>query len=94
MEPDPAATAAILGRAAKLVPALAGARVLGVRVGLRPGRPAVRLEPEPAREATASSAALPPVIHCYGHGGAGHTLAWGCADEVLALATRALGARA
>jgi len=91
-EPDPAATAAILSRAAKLVPALTGARILGVRVGLRPGRPAVRLELEPARSASSTSAAVPPVIHCYGHGGAGHTLAWGCADEVLALAARALSA--
>jgi D-amino-acid oxidase len=24
-------------------------------------------------------------VHCYGHGGAGVTLSWGCADEVLSL---------
>ena len=91
LAPDPAVTEAIVARAVRLVPELAGARRLGVRVGLRPGRPAVRLELEPAR-AGGESPPKPPVIHCYGHGGAGHTVAWGCADEVLALAGRALDA--
>jgi D-amino-acid oxidase len=48
--------------------------VLGHRVGLRPGRPQVRLETE-RRPAG-------PVVHCYGHGGAGITLSWGCADDI------------
>ena len=56
----------ILARAARLVPQLRGARVLQHRVGLRPARPAVRLEREGR------------VVHCYGHGGAGVTLSWGC----------------
>jgi D-amino-acid oxidase len=90
--PDPAVTATILARAVKLVPALASARLLDVRVGLRPGRPVVRLELVPGHVGGPAGAATPPVIHCYGHGGAGHTLAWGCADEVLALAGHALGA--
>jgi D-amino-acid oxidase len=77
--PDPAVTAAIVRRATALVPALRGAPVLAERVGLRPARPAVRLE----AGATAGGA---PVIHCYGHGGSGLTLSWGCADEVLGLA--------
>jgi D-amino-acid oxidase len=71
--PDPATTAAIRARCAALVPALRDAPVVGVAVGLRPVRPTVRLEAEGR------------VVHCYGHGGAGVTLAWGCAGEVAAL---------
>jgi D-amino-acid oxidase len=52
-------------------------RVLGERVGLRPFRKSgVRLE----RDRLADGRA---VIHNYGHGGAGFTLSWGCAREVL-----------
>jgi D-amino-acid oxidase len=80
--PDEATARAILERAADLVPQLRGARVLGHRVGLRPVRPAVRLEVEPAGPEG-------QVVHCYGHGGSGVTLAWGCADDVL-LAVRDL----
>jgi D-amino-acid oxidase len=75
--PDPDVATDILRRATALVPALAGARVLRHKVGLRPARPAIRLE------------RVGDVIHCYGHGGAGVTLSWGCADEVAALASRA-----
>jgi D-amino-acid oxidase len=71
--PDPATTDAIRARCAALVPALRDAPVVDVAVGLRPVRPAVRLEVEGR------------VVHCYGHGGAGVTLAWGCAGEVAAL---------
>lgn len=72
--PDPVTAASILERATLLEPRLAGARVLRHKVGLRPGRPAIRLE----READ--------VIHCYGHGGCGVTVSWGCADDVVDLA--------
>ena len=75
--PDPDVAKQILERATELVPELAKAKVLGHRVGLRPARPAVRLEEE-RRDTTR-------VVHCYGHGGAGVTLSWGCADEVAAL---------
>ena len=68
----------ILERARALVPELRGAKVLGHRVGLRPARPSVRLEA--TRTATGER-----VVHCYGHGGAGVTLSWGCADEVADL---------
>ena len=75
--PSPAVAEDILARAAVLVPALRTARVLRHKVGLRPARPTVRLERDPRDER---------VLHCYGHGGSGVTLSWGCADEVTALA--------
>ena len=78
MEPDPAVERAVLDRACALVPALRGAPVLSRAVGLRPGRPSVRLD-----RTTADGR---PVISCYGHGGAGVTLSWGCAADVVALA--------
>lgn len=78
-DPDPAVARGILRRCAELEPRLAGARVLEHRVGLRPGRPAVRLEREDFPGGTR-------VVHCYGHGGAGVTLSWGCAEEVVRLA--------
>ena len=56
--------------------------MLGTVAGLRPARPTVRLERGVLADGT-------PVIHDYGHGGSGITLAWGCADEV---ARRADGA--
>jgi D-amino-acid oxidase len=77
--PDPATTAAICARCAALLPELRDAPVVAVAVGLRPVRPAVRLEAEGR------------VVHCYGHGGAGVTLAWGCAVEVAALLGAAAG---
>lgn len=79
LTPDEGATRAILSRCAALEPKLAQARVLSVAVGLRPGRSAVRLEAETPRAGCT-------LIHNYGHGGAGLTLSWGCADDVLALA--------
>ncbi|MBA2465759.1 MAG: FAD-binding oxidoreductase [Nocardioidaceae bacterium] len=74
---NPALAQQMLARAIELVPELRRAAVRGHKVGLRPTRPAVRLELE-QRRATR-------VVHCYGHGGAGVTLSWGCADEVAAL---------
>ncbi|MFV0132586.1 FAD-dependent oxidoreductase [Streptomyces sp. HMX87] len=80
-EPDPAVAAAIVRRCAALRPEIAGARVLEHRVGLRPARHAVRLE----REALPDGRLL---VHNYGHGGAGVTVAWGCAREAVRLASR------
>lgn len=74
--PSPEVADDILRRAAVLVPDVAKARVLRHKVGLRPARPEVRLE------------RVGDVIHCYGHGGAGVTMSWGCADDVARLAER------
>ena len=77
-EPDPAETTAILERCIDIAPPLTGARILESLVGLRPGRPKVRVELD--------HELLPiPVIHNYGHGGSGITVGWGCAQDVVAL---------
>ena len=81
--PSAETTANILRRARTLEPRLHDAEVLSVAAGLRPGRDAVRLEAEPLGERCT-------LLHNYGHGGAGFTLAWGCADEVVRLAKDAL----
>lgn len=67
-----------MARCAALEPRLRGAAILGHRVGLRPGRPEVRL----VAERTATGKLL---AHNYGHGGAGVTLSWGCAEAVLSM---------
>ena len=76
-EPDPDVHEAILRRVREVVPELAGVQVLGARVGLRPVAPVVRL----ARHALGSRT----LVTNYGHGGAGVTLSWGCAQEVVRL---------
>ncbi|MFB7543529.1 NAD(P)/FAD-dependent oxidoreductase [Streptomyces zaomyceticus] len=77
--PDPATAAAIVARCARVRPEIAGARVLGHRVGLRPARlGGVRIEAVP----------LPGggrLVHHYGHGGAGVTVSWGCAERAAEL---------
>ncbi|MFH9040302.1 FAD-dependent oxidoreductase [Streptomyces sp. NPDC017966] len=80
-EPDPGVAEAIVRRCAVLCPAVAGARVLEHRVGLRPARDAVRLERVPLPGGRV-------LVHNYGHGGAGVTVAWGCAEEAAVLAAR------
>ena len=84
--PDRRVAADILRRCTALEPRLAGAEILEHKVGLRPGRPEIRLEREDA-------ASGPPRVHNYGHGGSGVTLSWGCAEETLRLVQQALGER-
>ena len=81
LRPDPAIAAAILARCIEVEPRLRDARVLGHRVGLRPSRPQVRVEAQHLNGTT--------LIHNYGHGGAGVTVSWGCAAEVVHLARTA-----
>lgn len=77
--PKEALLAGIAQRTFKLEPALADAELLEDYVCLRPGRPTVRLEEDALADGRR-------VIHNYGHGGSGWTLAWGCAAEVAAMA--------
>ncbi|MFV0461390.1 MAG: FAD-dependent oxidoreductase [Actinomycetales bacterium] len=73
-------TTSVLARAIALEPRLENADVLGQRVGTAPARPRVRLElVQGGAQAHERS-----LVHCYGHGLNGFTLAWGCAEDVLA----------
>ena len=77
---DPATTSRIVAECSRVLN-IERPRVLAERVGLRPfRRSGVRLERDLLRDGRA-------VIHNYGHGGAGFTLSWGCAREVLEAAT-------
>ena len=67
----------ILSKVEALWPELDRSRIIGGAVGLRPSRSEVRLEVEYIDERK--------VVHNYGHGGAGVTLSWGCAEEVANL---------
>ena len=74
LAPDPAVRAEIVARCTEVVPELAGAEIIGEKVGLRPARHGgPRLEREGR------------IVHAYGHGGAGMTLSWGCAEEITRL---------
>lgn len=81
-EPDLTAAQAIIERCAAIEPRLATAPVLEHRIGLRPTRTAIRVELDASGEV--------PIVHNYGHGGAGVTCSWGCAAQTADLAqTRA-----
>jgi D-amino-acid oxidase len=76
---DPVATIDIVAECSRVLN-IDNPKVIAERVGLRPFRKSgVRVEAEKLRDGRA-------VIHNYGHGGAGFTLSWGCAEKVLALA--------
>jgi len=71
--PDLDQANAIMKRCHKLDSSINPQKYISTTVGLRPGRSEIRLERENN------------IIHNYGHGGAGYTVAWGCANSVLAL---------
>ncbi len=72
--PDPALAEAIVERCRRS--GFDPGAVLYTRSGLRPVRREVRLEREGR------------IVHNYGHGGAGYTLSWACAEDVAELAAR------
>jgi D-amino-acid oxidase len=79
---DPATTKRIVGECSRVLN-IDKPPVVAERVGLRPfRRSGVRLERCRLRDGRT-------VIHNYGHGGAGFTLSWGCAREVLEVAASA-----
>ena len=77
---DPATTDRIIAECSRVLN-IEKPNVLADRVGLRPfHKSGVRLEGDRLRDGRAA-------IHNYGHGGSGFTLSWGCARDVLNLAT-------
>lgn len=72
---EPATIERILNTAYKTFPELKQQKVIGSWAGLRPYRSEVRVEHEAGTN----------IIHNYGHGGSGFTLAFGCAEEVAHL---------
>ena len=82
LEPSDIVTKEIARKAKLIYPALKDLEILQIKVGLRPSRDEVRLETEHTKNGV--------IVHNYGHGGAGYTLSWGCAMEVVELVEKAL----
>ncbi|XP_051725353.1 D-aspartate oxidase [Ctenopharyngodon idella] len=86
MEVDKEDSEGILERCSRLEPSLRVAQVMGEWVGLRPGRANLRVE----REYLHVRGRQVPLVHNYGHGGCGVTLAWGTALDSLDLLRQSL----
>ncbi|XP_066298628.1 D-aspartate oxidase-like isoform X2 [Branchiostoma lanceolatum] len=86
LSPHPTDSKDIWEGCCQLVPSLRNCKVDHEWVGLRPSRPEVRLE----RETVGRGASSLEVVHNYGHGGAGITIHWGCAQQVASLVQEAL----
>jgi D-amino-acid oxidase len=65
----------LLNNAYSVFPELKNQKIIGSWAGLRPYRSEVRVEHEAGTN----------IIHNYGHGGSGFTLAFGCAEEIIKL---------
>ncbi len=70
---EPSTIQTLLNNAYAFMPELKQQKVIGNWAGLRPYRPTVRVEKENN------------IIHNYGHGGSGFTLAFGCAEDVAGM---------
>jgi D-amino-acid oxidase len=80
LEPSQIATLEIIQRCISIFPELGNVSdkdILGVSCGLRPVRSSVRVERQRLEKGW--------LFHNYGHGGAGFTLSWGCAEEICSL---------
>lgn len=66
----------------KMIPNLKSARMIGERVGIRPGRSSVRIEIE---QAMTRSSKKYVVLHHYGHGGCGVATHWGSAKKAASV---------
>ena len=73
--PEPDTIQRLYRQAVELYPQLGEVGVTGSWAGLRPYRPEIRVEKEMGTN----------IIHNYGHGGSGFTLAWGCAEDILSM---------
>ncbi|XP_071486094.1 D-aspartate oxidase-like [Diadema antillarum] len=86
-EVDPKDSKEIWERAVGILPSLKEAKILKEWVGLRPQRSkGIRVEAETMTFGTEKVT----VVHNYGHGGAGITLHWGCAEDAAKLVQKEL----
>ncbi|XP_060919876.1 D-aspartate oxidase [Labrus mixtus] len=86
LEVDEGDTQGILERCSQLEPSLSKAKVVSEWVGLRPSRKYPRVE----REVVRLQGRSVPVVHNYGHGAWGVTLAWGTGQDALGLVRQCL----
>ncbi|XP_055999307.1 D-amino-acid oxidase-like isoform X6 [Ostrea edulis] len=87
-EDDQADIDGIMERCLKVMPSLKDSKRQGAWAGLRPYRESVRLEID--RDTDNSKA---KIVHNYGHGGAGLTIFWGCANDAAALVVDLVNSR-